>query len=373
MYVIAMKNRLNEMSAMKELQSAGLLRSDMLPLVEVIREEYEFDKLCDPDTGEYVTEKRRCKDGRVRNYKIDDPNSKRDVTLDTICGLFPNRAVLVDYFRFEHSKYTFDSSKVELALRLNRNIELYREKVKAIGAYSRLVPVITVRRSMDDVLSAVQVLSLVQEIRDTDPSRRIAIRIDDIEGYEHVLREVLHHDDFLIYDFNEQPIRSKPIECRDLEALGLTAHTVALCSPRRRDAFGKDYPDGEIAYLIDNSHLDLYKQYGFSDVGDYGGIKDSLPNDGGNRGRALALMYMGEMNAFISFVNDDVDLGQRGYPDVVARILVDDNFVDDSECLVLKAIAAKLQNGRGFTYGEWVKYTLMRYIQQLATIRPLFD
>lgn len=373
MYVIAMKNRLNEISAMKELQSEGLLRSDMLPLVEVIHEEYEFDKLRNPTTGEYITEKRRCKDGRVRNYKIDDPDSRRDITLDTICGLFPNRRVLVDYFRFEHGKYTFNPSKVELALRLNRDIELYREKVKAIGTYPRLVPVITVRQSMDDVMSAAQVLSLVQEIRDTDSNRCIAIRIDDIEGYEHVLREVLHHDDFLIYDFNEQPIRSKPIECRDLAALGLASHTVALRSPRKRDTFGKDFPDGDIAYIIDNSHLDLYKQYGFSDVGDYGGIKDSLPSNGANRGRALALMYMGTTNSFKSFVNDDVDLGQRGYPDVVARILADDDFADDSECLVLKTIAAKLQSGKGFSYGEWVKYTLMRYIQQLATTRPLFD
>lgn len=373
MYVIAMKNRPNELSAMKELQSTGLLRSDMLPLVEVIHEKYEYDKLRNPITGEYVTEKRRCNDGVVRNYKINDPDSKRDVTLDAICELFPGRTVLVDYFRFEHGKYTYDPSKVELVLRLNRNIELYREKVKAIGAYPGLVPVITVKQSMDDVMSADQVLSLVQEIRGANPSRRIAIRIDDIEGYEKVLREVLHHDDYLIYDFNEQPIRSKPIECRDLAALGLTAHTVALCSPRRRDASGKDYPDGEIAYLIDNSHLDLYRQYGFSDVGDYGGIRDSLPSEGTYRGRALALMYMGATNSFKSFVNDDVDLGQRGYPDVVARILADEDFADDSECLVLKAIAAKLQSGKGFSYGEWVKYTLMRYIQQLATTRPLFD
>lgn len=373
MYVIAMKNRVNEMSALKELQSAGLLRSDMLPLVEVIHEEYAFDKLRNPTTGEYITEKRRCRDGKVRKYKINDPNSRRDVTLDTICALFPNRRVLVDYFRFEHGKYTFNSAKVELALRLNRNIDLYREKVRAIGTYPRLVPVITVKQSMDDVMSATQVLSLVHEIREADPNRCIAIRIDDIEGYEHVLRKVLHHDDFLIYDFNEQPIRSKPIECRDLASLGLAAHTVALCSPRKRDTFGKDYPDGEIAYIIDNSHIDLYKQYGFSDVGDYGGVKDNLPSDGANRGRALALMYMGATNSFKSFVNEDVDLGQRGYTNVVGRILSDNDFAEDSECLVLKTIAAKLRNGKGFGYGEWVKYTLMRYIQQLATTRPLFD
>lgn len=373
MYVIAMKNRPNEIAAMKELQSAGLLRPDILPLVEIIHEKYEYDKLRDPITGKYITEKRLCNDDKIRNYKIDDPSSKRDITLQSICNLFPNRTVLVDYFRFEHSKYKFDPSKIELVLRLNRSVELYCQKVKAIKAYPLLVPVITVKRSMDDVLNANQVLSLVQEIRETDPNHHIAIRIDDIEGYEQVLQRFLHQDDYLIYDFNEQPFRSKPIECKDLADLGLTAHTVALCSPRKRDTTGKDYPNGEVATLIDNSHLDLYKHYGFSDVGDYGGLKDNLPSEGSYRGRALALMYMGTTNSFKSFVNTNAELGQRGYPAVVARILADNDFTDDSECLVLKAITTKLQNGTGFSFAEWVKYTLIRYIQQLATKRPLFD
>lgn len=38
MYVIDIKNRQSEFAAMKILQEKGLLRSDMIPLVEVIQE-----------------------------------------------------------------------------------------------------------------------------------------------------------------------------------------------------------------------------------------------------------------------------------------------------------------------------------------------
>lgn len=51
MYVIAMKNRPYEISAMKQLQKHGYLRSDMMPLVEIIKETHKCDDLVDPETG----------------------------------------------------------------------------------------------------------------------------------------------------------------------------------------------------------------------------------------------------------------------------------------------------------------------------------
>lgn len=51
MYVIAMKNRPYEISAMKQLQEHGYLRSDMMPLVEIIKETHKCDDLVDPETG----------------------------------------------------------------------------------------------------------------------------------------------------------------------------------------------------------------------------------------------------------------------------------------------------------------------------------
>lgn len=70
MYVIAMKNRSCEIAAMKQLQEHGYLRSDMMPLVEIIKETHKCDDLVDPETGTPIKRKQRCNDGVVRSYRI---------------------------------------------------------------------------------------------------------------------------------------------------------------------------------------------------------------------------------------------------------------------------------------------------------------
>ena len=293
-----------------------------------------------------------------------------------IADLFPERDVLVDYFRCDLGKYHYDAGKIELVLRLNRDLNLYCGKVLGIAAYPHLIPVITVKQGMDDVLSADQVAALVSDLRQRNPDQRIALRFDDMDGYEDVAKQVLREEDCLIYDFNEQPIRSKPVECRRLKNLNLPAHTVALCSPRRRELTGKDFKDckdGEVTNLIDNAHLDVYKNYGFDGVGDYGGLRDNLPDRGANKGRALAIMYDGKANGFKIYVKDDYDLGPNGFWDVVEHMLADTELAQDDTCLALAAITDKYRrHEKGYTFAEWIKYTLVRYIQQLAMSRPGF-
>ena len=68
MYVIAMKNRPYEISAMKQLQKHGYLRPGMVPLVEIIKETHKCDDLVDPETGAPIKRKQRCNDGVVRSY-----------------------------------------------------------------------------------------------------------------------------------------------------------------------------------------------------------------------------------------------------------------------------------------------------------------
>lgn len=376
MYVIAMKNRPYEISAMKQLQKHGYLRPGMVPLVEIIKETHKYDDLVDPETGAPIKRKQRCNDGVVRSYRITDQSTERDVTLQGIADLFPERDVLVDYFRCDLGKYHYDAGKIELVLRLNRDLNLYCGKVLGIAAYPHLIPVVTVKQGMDDVLSPEQVVSLANDLRRDNPSQRIALRFDDIDDYENVAKQVLRDGDCLIYEFNEQPIRSKPVECRRLKNLNLPAQIVALCSPRRRELTGKDFKDckdGEVTNLIDNAHLDVYKNYGFDGVGDYGGLRDNLPDRGANKGRALAIMYDGKVNGFKIYVKDDYDLGPNGFWDVVERMLADTELAQDDTCLALAAITDKYRrHEKGYTFAEWIKYTLVRYIQQLAMSRPGF-
>lgn len=376
MYVIAMKNRPYEIAAMKQLQEHGYLRTDMVPLVEIIKETRKCDDLVDPNTGELVKRKQLCSDGIVRSYRIPDRRTERDVTLQMVSDLFPGRDVLVDYFRCDLGRYHYDAGKIELVLRLNRDLSLYIEKISGITAYPLLIPVITIKQGLDDVLSAGEVASLVSDLRRDNPSQRIALRFDDMDGYETIAKQVLRDGDYLIYDFNEQPICSKPVECMRLKNLQLPAHTVALCSPRRRELTGKDFKDcadGEVTKLIDNVHLNVYKDYGFDGVGDYGGLRDNLPDSGANKGRALAIMYDGEANGFKVYVKDDYELGPDGFWDVVERMLDDTEIACDDTCLALAAIRDKYQrHDKGYTFAEWIKYTLVRYVQQLAIHRPEF-
>ena len=124
MYVIAMKNRPNEFYAMKSLQEHDYLKPNMLPLVEIIKETYEYDKLMDNDTGKPLKEPRICKDGRTRHYDMLDLNTKRDITLRKITEYFPERDVLIDYFRCDLRRYHYEASKIELVLELNRDLDL---------------------------------------------------------------------------------------------------------------------------------------------------------------------------------------------------------------------------------------------------------
>lgn len=84
MYVIDIKNRQSEFAAMKILQEKGLLRSDMIPLVEVIQEKLTYDDKIDPFTGEIVREEKICKGGRIIHRAIKDMSSPHDVTLEKV-------------------------------------------------------------------------------------------------------------------------------------------------------------------------------------------------------------------------------------------------------------------------------------------------
>ena len=98
-----------------------------------------------------------------------------------------------------------------------------------------------------------------------------------------------------------------------------------------------------------------------------------MPDSGANKGRALAIMYDGEANGFKVYVNDDYELGPDGFWDVVERMLNDTEIARDDTCLALAAIRDKYQrHDKGYTFAEWIKYTLVRYVQQLAIHRPEF-
>lgn len=95
MYVLTLKNRLNEFRAVQRLRELGLLDEGLLPLVEVVKKDVAFDKLVNPSTGEYVKVNKPYKSGKrkgqPRMCTVDDLETERDVTLDNISDAFAGK------------------------------------------------------------------------------------------------------------------------------------------------------------------------------------------------------------------------------------------------------------------------------------------
>ncbi|HIW75925.1 hypothetical protein [Gordonibacter sp.] len=369
MYMLTIKNRASEYKAVKELEKAGCLQNGLMPLVEIIQENFAYDNLIDPETGEFVKEDRPIKSGenkgKTRSFKIKDPSTKRNVTLEKIEEHFQSGHIFVDYFRCDAHKYNETTfKKCPLVLTLNTNIDAYLEKVRSIASHPTLIPVITIKNGTDK-LSSQQLFIFAQELKELCQGRPIAIRIDDIEGYEDTLKSILSRKDYLIYDINETPAVSKIEEFEELNDLRIDATKILLCSPRKRRIRNGEYVD---KCTIDNSHIVSHASYGFAGVGDYAGLRDSLPGGGSRgKGRALALLYNGWTNNFVAYVNEDVNLGPAGYQEVVERILADRSKLERTpgECIVLEAVSKEAEGGHFGGFPTWISYTVERYVQQL--------
>ena len=370
--VLMLKNRKNELRAMSKILEENLFPDSLIPLIEIIREEKEYDKKIDPATGEFVTERRKLRNGAARKYKVDDLSTERDVTLQNISELFKNRIVLVEYFRCNLNLYKgYDPEGNTLIIELNLNLNKYREKSVQIAQYDNLIPVIAIKNKIDK-LKPDDLIALVEQIRTLNPLKPIAIRIDEIDGYERSLQQVLTSKDYLLFDISEQSIRSKEVEYEELANLKIAAKPILICSPRKRDVEIKDYEHRSYTGLIDNSGISAFGDYGFVGYGDYGGLSDKLPTKGfANRdypGRALALIYSGQKRAFKSYVCDDVTLGQAGYRQLMDPILQDRDELDPSKnCIVYRELDSKIKRKANCTYQDWKQYTLMRYVQEIPT------
>lgn len=340
MYMLAMKNRTSELKALDLLCKNGVIGEGFMPLVEVIRLE--------KGDGDWSSAQLSC-----------------DKTLEKLNNLLPRHRVFVDFYRCDLSRFKrLDGAKCALVFRWNNDLELYSSCLRQAAAFANIVPVVAIKEGVSK-LSPEELESLVSEVKSIQGSPRVAVRIEDYEGYDEVLKKVLSPDDFLIYDINETPLPSKIEEIDELESLGIEAKKILLCSPRRRTIKNSTYIDGA---FIDNSHIQSYSDYGFDAVGDYAGLKDDLPGAGGGaKGCALALLYEGAGNSFRTFVNPDSSLGTRGFRSVVGDILGRRAELEGrvGECLALKMISERATGDHFGNWQTWITYTVVRYVQQL--------
>lgn len=362
MYLPIMKNRAEEMKVIKDMNN--YFSNSIIPIIEIIRDEYEIRYKTDEITGEYVYEK---KPGNKNKRKVRlDPKEEDIITLEKIQERLNGKKAFIDFFRFSDNEYDNRAFKgMELSLKLSRNYDYYKQRILQVGRFSNLFPIISIKNGFK--ISEYDLLNLISELKEKSSS--IAIRITDnyFDDYSDLFIEHLTNQDFIMLDIRNQHIDSKFMELEELQELETRAKKVILHSPRSRTYKNGDYENLVYTSKIDNKIAIEYENFKLDGFGDFGGLKDDLPLDSGGNGKgaALGLIYVKEENAFYSIVNYDTNLGVRGFKYVRAEILKRLNFLDkDQDCEAIKKI--KNMEGTFGTWSTWNNITLTRYIHQQA-------
>lgn len=353
-----MKNRQEELKVIETINYT--FSQKIIPLVEIIKEEYTPRYLIDENSGDFVYKK-----GAKRKTKIKvDPRDEDIVTLNKLNQRLLGKKAFVDYFRFHEKEYeNKDFSGVELSFKVSRNYNLYKSKILELGLYNNLIPVISIKEGFE--MSRSDLTDLWNDLKATNNS--VAIRFTDtfLDVYSTFFERVLTENDYLMIDIREQDVESKFIELEEFKDLKTKASKILLNSPRIAKIRNKQYENLAFTNKIDNSAAIKYSEYNLDGFGDFGGLKDVLPeNSSGNgTGAALGLIFLRSSNAFYSVVNEDTTLGLKGYEYVRKEILSKKEFLDsDNKCKIIKKI--ENMKGKYGNWGTWNNMTLSRYILQ---------
>jgi hypothetical protein len=362
MYLPIMKNRAEELKVINDMNK--FFSESMIPLIEVIRDEYITKYKIDDVTGEYVYE---IKPGNKKRNKIILQPTEDDInTLDKIQERLNGKKAFIDFFRFSESEYdNKDFKGIELSFKMSRDYNYYKQRMLQIGNYINLIPVISIKKGF--IISEHDLMKLINELRRDNSS--IAIRITDnhLDDYIELLEKHLTQEDYIMSDIRNQHVDSKFIELEEFQELETDARKILLNSPRSREIKNGDYENLVFTKKIDNKVAKKYRDYKLDGFGDFGGLKDDLPVEGGGNGMgaALGIIYSKEKNAFYSIVNYDTNMGMSGFEYVRREILKRLSLFDSrDECIAIKRI-----KDMKFKFGSWRTWnniTLTRYIQQQA-------
>lgn len=360
MYFPIMKNRSEELRVIDNMNR--FFSDSIIPLIEIIRDEYKIEYQKDDNTGEFIYEQQS---GKKKRNRIKLPSTEEDIiTLDKIEKRLNGKKAFIDFFRFTEEEYDNKSFKgIELSVRLSRDFNYYRNRILQIGDYSNLTPVISIKKGF--IISEHDLLNLIKNLKEKNSS--IAIRIMDtyLDDYIDFLENNLTENDFVMLDIRNQNVDSKFIELDEFRNMNTRAFKILINSPRSIEYKNGDYENLEFTKKISNKVATLYKDYEFDGFGDFGGLKDDLPKNsqGNGTGAALGLLYLKEENAFYSIVNYDTSEGMKGFKNVRDEVLKRLTFLDsNNDCVAINKI--KKMNAKYGNWGTWSNITLTRYIQQ---------
>lgn len=325
-YVPILKTRKEEYRIAKNMNYC--FSNKIIPMFEIISEQYEIKYLIDDLTGEFLYEKKGNK-----KYKIKKEEKPEDIiTLQYINNLIDNKKVFIDYFRFSIEKYgrNIDVHQAELAINLSNDNAHYKKKVLSVSAFPNMIPVISIKKDFD--FTSKELDYFLDELQIQNDN--IALRITEayMEKHRDLIKQKLRPTDYLLFDIEEQNPETKFMEIEELNELNLEAQIILINSPRKLSIRNGEYPEHEKTDLINNSARIMVSDNNLDGYGDYCGLKDKMPlNEGSNgTGAALALFFDFKENIFYSYSNHDTSLGTRGYYTLIPLIKNDKEILDPS-------------------------------------------
>lgn len=361
-YLPMLKNRRAEIGVLGSMN--GCLSDKVIPLLEILTDTYEDRYKIDPLTNGFVYEQR----GRVKRRVKEIPTDEDIITLEDINNLLKGKRVFIDYFRFSTKKYgsKISINDVNLAWRLSNDQDLYKKRIKDISRFSNMIPVVSIKEGFD--MSTTELKKFLQDLQAENNSVALRITEEWLGKYEDILKTVLKTTDYLLFDIGEQNPETKFIEIEGLTELGISAKIILLNSPRKASIKNGDYEIRGKSGLINNCARDKAIEYGLEGYGDYCGLKDTLPAEGGSNGTgaALALLYDYKSNKFYSYMNPDTKLGLRGYKKLIPFILTDKSTLDRvNDCPAFKLIEKMDSTKKSGNWSTWHSINATRYIHQV--------
>lgn len=358
-YVPMLKTRKEEMAVAEKL--VNCFSDNIIPLFEILDNEYKVRYKTDPISNEFVYEQR----GKSRRRVKETPLNSDIITLDLINERMQDKLTFIDYFRFSINKYghNIDINGAQLAWKLSQDEALYKNYIRNIKEYPNFCPVISIKK---DFLMDINELDLfINEVQDSNNSVALRITDDLIDEYKNIISVTLRDSDYLLYDICEQTPSAKFMEYEELLEINTHAKIILLNSPRKMRIKNGAYPIKDLTDLIDCSAKDIAIDNCFSGYGDYCGLKDALPLKGGSNGTgsAIALFYDYTINKFHSYVHSDTSKGLRGYRYLIPVILSDLTILDpDNDCPAINKIKAMTGSGN---WSTWHNLNATRYIYQV--------
>jgi len=340
MYIPVLKNRLFENKFIREHQL--FFDDNIVPLIEIL------------------------------NLKIGRKEQSVEEMLSTYDSYFSSN-YLIDFFIFADGEYEkLDPKQVEFSIEQRTySLNDYSHLLELVCQTKFGIPVISIKNARDILRSISSIKQLIMKLQTKSP--KIAVRIQSglFQSLFKDLDEILRDEDMLIYDINEESIQSKFFD-RKLIRNKTNYYTVILLhSPRSSKLKNGSYLDGNYTGLIDNKIRIDYLNLGFDGFGDYAGLKNVLPTDGGNgKGAALGLFYDNSANQFFSIMNEKSDLGTGGHKYVLDQAFGEhkQRLNPNDDCPAYKYMYENLysRNSPG-SWGQWKYITILRYISQIKS------